>query len=344
MASGAPAYKVEDRSLLLPFYRRFFVEPVLPYLPLSLHPNSITHAGHALNLGGVAILLLLWPTRGWPFVLAALLLQLYLWCDNADGAHARRTGQCSPFGEFLDHGLDMLNTAYIALFTAMALGASPLAWVTLAAIIPGAGVAAYWEQAQTGVFRLGLLNQVESILVLCLALMTSAILGTELFDRVVLLGVPLGLAMTIWTVSTILFGVARGIVRVVTKDGPTTAVPALGPLLFWAAVTSAAALGVIPTVAAVTIAVGGNVTLGMRMLSSRLLGRKPRLEPTTALGALVLFALCTLRLTGHAVDPRVAGPALATLACATFGIQALLDARDGVQELARGPQGGVALK
>ena len=344
MASGAPAYTVEDRSILLPFYRRFFVDPVLPHLPRSLHPNTITHAGHALNLGGAVILLLLWPARGWPFALAALLLQLYLWCDNADGAHARRTGQCSPFGEFLDHGLDMLNTTYIALLSAMALGLSPLGWVTIAVMIPGAGVAAYWEQAQTGVFRLGLLNQVESVLVLSLALMASAIFGSDVFDRVALLGMPLGVAVTIWTVATILFGVARGIVRVVAKDGPAAGVPSIGPLLFWAAVTSAAALEVVPTVAAVTIAVAGNVTMGMRMLSSRLLGRKPRLDPMIALGALALLGLCTLRLAGHPVDARVAGPTLATLACAIFGIQSILDARDGVQELSRVEQGGVAIK
>src|SRR5262245_35111115 len=129
MASGAPAYKVEDRSLLLPYYRRFFVDPILPHLPPALHPNTITHAGHALNLIGALLLLVVWPARGWPFARATLLLQAYLWCDNADGAHARRTGQCSAFGEFLDHGLDQFNTVYIGYLTAMALGASPFWWV-----------------------------------------------------------------------------------------------------------------------------------------------------------------------------------------------------------------------
>src|SRR5690348_1168365 len=102
MATGAPAYKVEDRSILLPFYRRFFVDPLLPYLPAKLNPNTITHVGHLLNLLGAVFLLVMWPKRGWPFVAAMITLQLYTWCDNADGAHARRTNQCSPLGEFLD--------------------------------------------------------------------------------------------------------------------------------------------------------------------------------------------------------------------------------------------------
>ena len=135
-----------------------------------MNPNSITHAGHLLNLAGTALLIGLWPERGWAFVAAALMLHVYMWCDNADGAHARRTNQCSAFGEFLDHGLDQLNTVYIGYLTAMALGAPPIWWVVIALIIPGAGAVTYWEQSRTGVFRLGLLNQVESLSVLSFAL------------------------------------------------------------------------------------------------------------------------------------------------------------------------------
>src|SRR4051794_35498998 len=163
MAAGSPEYKVVDRSILLPFYRRFLVDPVLPLLPARLNPNTITHVGHFINLGGTVLLLALWPKRGWPFAAAMVLLQVYMWCDNADGAHARRTNQCSALGEFLDHGLDALNTVYIAYLTAMALGLPPMGWVTIALVIPGAGAVTYWEQTQTGVFRLGLLNQVESV-------------------------------------------------------------------------------------------------------------------------------------------------------------------------------------
>src|SRR5260221_5390951 len=98
-------YEVEDRSILLPLYRSLFVTPLLPVLPPRLSPNAITHAGHLCNLAGTLVLLALWPERGWPYLAAALGLHLYNWCDNADGAHARRTGQTSATGEFLDHGL-----------------------------------------------------------------------------------------------------------------------------------------------------------------------------------------------------------------------------------------------
>lgn len=339
MAPGAPAYKVDDRSLLLPFYRRFLVDPLLPFLPASLHPNTITHAGHLLNLMGTATLILLWPRGGWPFAFAALLLQLYLWCDNADGAHARRTKQCSALGEFLDHGLDQLNTAYIALLTAMALGAPPLWWVIIALIIPGAAVVTYWEQAQTGVFRLGLLNQVESVFVLTCTLLASAAFGTQLFEKITLFGVTLRLAMLLWVASTILFGMMRGVGRVATKDGFRAVLPVVGPIAFGVAISAAAALGAVSTVAAVTIAIACNVYLGMRMLSARLLGRLPRVEPPIVAGVALLGGLCVWRLLGQTVSP-VVGQALATLSCAVFGAQAILDARESVLDLSRGAEPG----
>ena len=160
LVSGALVYKAEDRSLLLPFYRRYLIEPVLPLIPTGVSPNAITHVGHLLNLLGTAILISAWPRGGWPFAAAAVLLQLYIWCDNTDGAHARRTRQCSAFGELLDHGLDIFNVLYISYLTAMALGAPPLWWVVIVLLISGAASVTYWEQTQSGVFRLGMMTQI----------------------------------------------------------------------------------------------------------------------------------------------------------------------------------------
>src|SRR4051794_25412101 len=134
MSSGALVYRVEDRSILLPYYQRFLVKPLLPFLPASLNPNTITHAGHLLNLAASVLLIAMWPKRGWPLIVAAVLLHLYVWCDNADGMHARRTNQCSPLGEFLDHGLDQLNTVYIGFLSAFAVGVTPIWWVTITLI------------------------------------------------------------------------------------------------------------------------------------------------------------------------------------------------------------------
>src|SRR3954466_7884944 len=104
MAEAGLVYTVRDRSLLLPFYRKHVVEPTLRLLSPGLDPNVITHFGHAINLVGVVILLASVGTTSIrvPFLLGLACLQAYNWCDNADGAHARRIGRCSAMGELLD--------------------------------------------------------------------------------------------------------------------------------------------------------------------------------------------------------------------------------------------------
>jgi len=332
MAANPLVYSVEDRSILLPYYRRYVCDPFLPLLPRTLSPNAITHAGHLLNLCGVLLLLGLRPTHGWPFAVAALTLQLYTWCDNADGAHARRTGQCSAFGEFLDHGLDMLNTTYMAYLTAMALGAPALWWVLISLCIPGAAAAAYWEQSNTGVFRLGLLNQVESVTVLTLALLVSAVFGTEIWESVAFHGVTLRLAMLAWSIGTIPFGIVRGMGRVARTQG-SVVVPFVVLIVFGVAVAEAAATGAVSTVAAVALATGGNVYFGMRALVQRLRRAPPKVEIGLVLGASALAVLIAWRYAGFDVNPFT-GNVLATLACTGFGAQALIDTREGLQRLA----------
>ena len=333
MASGPIVYRVEDRSLLLPYYRRYLVDPTLPYLPASLSPNTITHAGHLLALVSAPLLVGLYPRSGWLFVVSTVLLQIYLWCDNADGAHARRTGQCSTYGEFLDHGLDQLNTVYIAYLTAMALGAPPLWWVVITLVIPGAGAVAYWEQSRTGVFRLGLLNQIESLTVLSFALLVSAVYGTDIWQRVEVGGITARLAMLTWSLTTILFGMVRGMVRVSKHAQSLGAVmPILVLIGFAAGLAGAAATGVVSTVAGVVIATGLNVYFGIRMLALRLRQSPPRVETTVVLGGALLGGLALFKLAGHEVNP-LASPALATAFSLVFAAQVLMDTRDGLGRL-----------
>lgn len=332
MASGKLVYKVDDRSILLPYYRRFLVDPLLPLIPARVNPNSITHAGHLINLAGAVLLIALWPDRGWPYVAAAVMLQVYMWCDNADGSHARRTNQCSAFGEFLDHGLDQLNTVYIGYLTAMALGVPPIWWVILALIIPGAGAVTYWEQSQTGVFRLGLLNQVESLTVLSITLTVSAVLGKDFWSTTTVLGLSLQHFMLGWSSSTILFGMVRALYRVGQARGPAAVLPILGLLGFGAAIILAAWLGALSTIIAVTLSTGLNVYFGMRMLSHRLHGEEPRIERVLVAGTAFLALLVGMRLAGIRVGSDV-GLGFAVVACAVFGYLAIGDTRRSIVHL-----------
>lgn len=294
-------YKADDRSILLPFYRRYVVGPFLPYIPRRVHPNTITHAGHLINLAGMLLLLVRGPQQGWLFLLAAATVQFYLWCDNADGAHARRTHQSSAYGEFLDHGLDLLNVLYISYLTALALGLSGLGWVLIVLVIPGGGAVTQWEQSQTGVFRLGLLNQVEAVLVLAGVLCASGLLGTPIWQRLGLELPRLGwldvrLAILIWVASTLLFGQLRAVIRVAAQQGLGALASVLPLFLLSAGIAAAHRLGILSTLLAVALASGVNGFFGMRMLRNRFCGQRPRGEPVlmvsvAALGGFIAASL-----------------------------------------------------
>lgn len=342
-------YKVEDRSILLPYYRKSMVDPLLPFIPAKISPNAITHAGHLLNLSGTAVLLYLYgpthltassalsasgPEKGWPYFLAALCLNFYTWCDNADGAHARRTKQCSPLGEFLDHGLDQFNTVYIAILTAMALGVSPLGWVAITLCIPGAAVVTYWEQSNTGVFRVGLLNQVESVLVLSTALVVTGLFGQTVWSTRLYGSFTLRDLMVVWPCVTILFGMARNLVRVTAQCGAKATGPILVYLGFSAAIFGGIVVSAFTTPWAVALAAALNIHVGMRMLARRLKKESPQVEPFVLGGAIAVGALVAWKWSGQPVAPDIV-PVLVAFACAALGLQVILDARTSVTLLTR---------
>lgn len=344
-------YKVEDRSILLPYYKRLVVDPLLPFIPAKVSPNAITHVGHLLNLLGTAVLLYMHPPSNawgsgapagapvtahtaWPYFFAALLVNLYTWCDNADGAHARRTKQCSPLGEFLDHGLDQFNTVYIAYLTALSIGASPMAWVAITLLIPGGAVATFWEQSNTGVFRVGLLNQIEAVLALTFALVMTGIFGPTFWDRTVVANIVLRDVMVIWPCATLLFGMARNLVRVTAQCGVKATWPILVYLGFCAAIFGGIVVGALTTLLAVALASALNIHLGMRMLARRLKKEPPQVEPFVLGGGVAVGALVVLKLAEKPLAPNVV-PVLVVLACAALGVQVILDARTGVTMLSR---------
>lgn len=298
--SAAPVYRADDRSILLPFYKRWLVEPTLPFIPARVHPNTITHTGHLLCLGGAALLVATNPRRGWAFFAALLMVHAYNWCDNADGAHARRTRQSSATGEFLDHGLDLLNTTYIAIITIYALGSSPEYTVLLALLIPGAAAVTCWEQTETGVFRTGLLSQIESVAVMTVVMSVSAIYGSDFFRQVHLGPITLWQALHLWPIATILFGKVRGLQRVAAADRPIA--PALAFLASQVAIGAAGVLGHITPFCAVALATGVNLYFGARMLSLRLSSERATVDPVFLVTAVLVGAIPLARAAGITLD------------------------------------------
>ena len=325
-------YTVEDRSVLTPVYRRFVVTPFLRFIPAHVDPNAITHIGHILNLLGMATLVCIWPTSGWPYVAAAIGVHLYNWCDNADGAHARRTGQCSAKGEFLDHGLDMLNTTYIAFMSAVGVGAPAMWWIAIVVVMCGAACATYWEQAETGVFHLGAVNQIESVFLLSAVLMTTAIFGHDVWDRVTVGPITLRVIVMAGVTSLVSVGIFHGMGRVVALRGVARVLPYVPLVLFDVAMAIAMAVGAMAPLAAIIVVTTGNVYFGLRMLSMRLAEERPRVELGLVVASLFIGALIVWRLGGRPVG-IVTDVSYASVALVVFGGLALLNARDGVRRV-----------
>lgn len=329
------AYKVEDRSLLLPAYRALLVSPLLRFIPARVHPNSITHAGHFLNLLGVATLVMMWPRPGWPYIVAAIGVQLYNFCDNADGAHARRTGQCSAMGEFLDHGLDMLNVTYIGYMGALAIGATGLWAMALTLVIPMAACATYWEQAETGVFHLGRLNQIEALTCLSSVLLVTGVFGIEVWDKFALPGLPAVTARVVvmlFVSGVSLFGILHGVWRVKNVRGWSKVTPIVPLAVFNVTAAAVTAVGAGSVVAAVIVGTAGNVFFGLRMLSLRLHGERPRTEYWLGTFTLALAALIAWRLHGRPVG-FMSDAWFAAMSGVVFGGLALVHAREGVKRV-----------
>jgi phosphatidylglycerophosphate synthase len=325
-------YTAVDRSVLLPLYKKLLVGPLLPAIPARVPPNSITHAGHLINLVGTAVLMLSYSAQGgWPFFFAAAMLHVYNWCDNADGGHARRTNQCSATGEFLDHGLDVLNATYIAYLSAISIGAGPIGWVVVVVTILFASAQTYWEQAETGVFHLGRLNQIESVFALGTILVVAGVFGVDVWERVSLGPVTLKLAIMTFVCGTAVFGGVRGTFRVWRAKGRL--VPAIAAYAFGVAVLAAAFAGALSTVAAVIVATSGYGFLGLRSLAMRVEGRRPVLERGVMVAAALVAGLTAWKLAGGEVG-RGTDIAASVLAGTFFGVLAVANARDGRRRVA----------
>lgn len=312
-------YVVRDRSLLLPLYKRFVVDPLLPVIPRSLHPNVITHVGHVVNALGVAVLVASPARPAWTYLAAMAAVQLYVFCDNADGGHARRTQQCSPGGELLDHGLDLLNVTYIAIVAALAIGATAPWTAAIAIVLPLACALTYWEQGETGLFSLGALNQIESAMVLSGVLVGSTIFGVDVWARLALGPLSARTAIAAFVVGVAVVGLVRNFARVMRHRGPQALVNGLPLVLFASTLLVGVLRGALPAPAAIVAAGAASVFFGIRSLARRAGGERSTYEPGLLVAVLIAIAYVVV---------RPGGAGYATLgAVAFFGVYGIANAR-----------------
>lgn len=306
----APAYKVVDRSVLLPYYKKWLIAPVVGFIPASIHPNVLTNLGHLTSLTAALLVTLGHPHSGPRFFAAALLMQLYVWLDNADGAHARRTGQSSPYGELLDHGLDVLTALYVGVISGEALGLTGVWWAGVAVMPPTAAALVYWEQTRTGEMHLGAMNQVEAMLVLGGTLSFVGLVGNEVWNTWQFHGISAQAVLLFWTCASVTFGAVRGALRVATKVGGRVACSCLVPLAAVTAPLVAAATGALSCVDAVVASGAVSAYWAFHMLAVRQ-GREG--GPGTVAYGVTIVTFVTI---GVVRPELLFGPSVATALCA----------------------------
>lgn len=203
------AYRALDQSKLMPLFARTAVDPVLPWIPAWLHPNVLTLVGHLACWSGFALAWLASPPSVTAShlptssllvrVVIAGLFWLYVWCDNLDGAHARRTEQTSNLGEVLDHGLDAPNAFLLTAAVLLVVGApfyTASRWLVLAC---AHSPLLLFEQHRTGVFRLPVFNQLEAMVVATTLMLFLPMLSNESREALLGLGFVSMAVLSAWS-------------------------------------------------------------------------------------------------------------------------------------------------
>jgi hypothetical protein len=155
----------------------------------------------------------------------------------------------------------------MGLILARTLGADA-GWTVIVAAASTASMAVNaWEQAQTGIFQLGRIQQVEFALVLSVLMVASAWLGTDYWAGIVVGPVTLQAVLLACVSLAVFSGMVQNVLRVRKTAAPWLAVS--GYLLLVAALTALGARGDLPAIVAVLLVTLVSGAFGARMLLHR---------------------------------------------------------------------------
>eukprot|EP01054_Gregarina_sp_Poly1_P009472 Gregarina_sp_Poly_1__9471@NODE_594_length_7275_cov_67_691593_g459_i0_p3_GENE_NODE_594_length_7275_cov_67_691593_g459_i0NODE_594_length_7275_cov_67_691593_g459_i0_p3_ORF_typecomplete_len445_score35_88CDPOH_P_transf/PF01066_21/1_6e16CDPOH_P_transf/PF01066_21/4_5e03_NODE_594_length_7275_cov_67_691593_g459_i01821516 len=139
---------------------KYWWTPLARFIPLDIHPNTLTVAGLVASYVLSFLPLVIFnptfdkPCPRWVYLVAALGFFTYQTLDALDGKQARRTKLSSPMGQMMDHGCDSLTT-FLSLFICCStcqLGAGPLISTQLALITTQLYFYS-WYECTFGIFR-----------------------------------------------------------------------------------------------------------------------------------------------------------------------------------------------
>ncbi len=182
--SNPTSYRVDDQELLLDFYKKLLWNRMVPHIPRRITPNQLTLMGQVCALGAAACSAVAGHGGpGWLLILSSFLLLAYLTFDNLDGAHARRTGQTSHLGEFLDHGLDGLASTAVLIITCIVLQIDGIMFAAICSLAAIGFTFLFWEQFRTGLLVIPRVSSTEGVTLLMIIQTVIAIAGEPTWMR-----------------------------------------------------------------------------------------------------------------------------------------------------------------
>ena len=183
MSEAPRIYRVEDQSVLLAFYKRLLWDRLTPCIPAAITPNTLTLIGQVL--GVLSAITCAIAVKGYPlfYVISAFCMMASLTLDNVDGAHARRTGQCSRRGELLDHGLAGITSTSVLVVTGLLLHLDDVLMGIFCALGALTFASLFWEQLRTGVLTIPKVGPTEGVTALAIWEVLVAVLGEPAWLR-----------------------------------------------------------------------------------------------------------------------------------------------------------------
>jgi phosphatidylglycerophosphate synthase len=291
-------YICEDKSILLPFLKKYLWIPAFALVPEWLSANTMTLAGNLCAWVSFAMLLALKPENSAWFIVPAIGNFLYMSIDNMDGMQARRSGRSSPLGEFLDHWGDCFNIGLICFGYGIAMKAPPWFVIVMLALGTLTCYASFWEQQVTGKLILGETGTPEGVMYVVTMYMLVAVFGHEaIATKPLVFGMSLS-NLTLYTsfFCTIVLTVFNSMRRVGKRWGDF-----LPPAIIFSAVGIWFASGSIPLLPALFVILFAGGYLSGRVVVARVLH-----EPFRP-GDFLLYILIAAAMTtsiGFALSPE----------------------------------------
>ncbi len=263
------AYLCEDKSILLPIFKKRLWNPLAERIPERFSANTLSLTGSLCASLAFTSSMMINPAYPILYLLPGFLIFCYLTLDNIDGSHARKTGQSSPLGEFIDHWLDTFNNGLVIWGLGAALQLPHWMILMLLGAVGLAFFGTLWEQRHTGIIQMDMFGNVEGLVLVSLLYLLLALFGIGVMYEWKIFGLlSIAEGVAIWVFLQSMLTSARCFWR--TKKGHQQWIP---PVLTSCVSIAWFLLGEPGYFAIASILLFANPALTGRHVVSRVLGR-----------------------------------------------------------------------